>query len=108
MTELTLTRDDFEAARVRVAPHTYHTPMLTSRSLSEASQSEVRLDTDGNVDTLVTEGVLPGHISREERGSSGFGYDPVFVVSRMNKTLAELSPEEKNAISHRRQLLAAP
>ncbi len=43
MTELTLTREDFELARGRVAPHTYHTPMLTSRSLSEASGFDVRL-----------------------------------------------------------------
>ncbi len=43
MTELTLTRQDFEQARARVAPHTYHTPMLTSRSLSEATGFEVRL-----------------------------------------------------------------
>ena len=43
MTELTLTRQDFEQARARVAPHTYHTPILTSRSLSEAPGFEVRL-----------------------------------------------------------------
>ena len=43
MTELSLTRQDFEQARARVAPHTYHTPMLTSRSLSEATGFEVRL-----------------------------------------------------------------
>ncbi len=43
MTELTLTRQDFEQARARVAPHTYHTPILTSRSLSEATGFEVRL-----------------------------------------------------------------
>ncbi len=43
MTELTLTRQDFEQARARVAPHTYHTPMLTSRSLSAATGFEVRL-----------------------------------------------------------------
>lgn len=43
MTELTLNREDFEQARARVAPHTYHTPMLTSRSLSEATGFDVRL-----------------------------------------------------------------
>ena len=43
MIELTLARQDFEQARARVAPHTYHTPMLTSRSLSEATGLEVRL-----------------------------------------------------------------
>lgn len=43
MTELTLTREDFEEARARVTPHTYHTPLLTSRSLSEASGFDVHL-----------------------------------------------------------------
>jgi len=41
--DLSLTRDDFEAARARVAPHTYHTPLLTSRSLSEATGFDIRL-----------------------------------------------------------------
>ena len=41
--ELTLTREDFERARERVAPHVYHTPLLTSRSLSEATGFDVRL-----------------------------------------------------------------
>lgn len=41
--DLSLTRDDFEAARARVAPHTYHTPLLTSRSLSEATGFDMRL-----------------------------------------------------------------
>ena len=43
MTELTLTRSDFEAARRNVAPHIHPTPLLTSRSLSEASGLDVRL-----------------------------------------------------------------
>ena len=40
---LTLTREDFERARKHVAPHVYHTPLLTSRSLSEASGIDIRL-----------------------------------------------------------------
>ena len=38
-------------------------------------------------------------------GSNGFGYDPVFYVPEQGKTFAELSPEEKNAISHRARAL---
>lgn len=49
----------------------------------------------------VVEGVLRGRLIREPRGSNGFGYDPVFVPEGENRTTAELSPEEKNAISHR-------
>jgi len=48
-----------------------------------------------------TTGVLPGSITREPRGSNGFGYDPIFVPAGREQTTAELTPEEKDAISHR-------
>ncbi len=57
--------------------------------------------------TWQAEGVLRGTISRTPRGAGGFGYDPVFVPEGMNCTLAELSAEEKDRISHRRQALEA-
>lgn len=50
---------------------------------------------------LTARGEVEGHILVEERGSSGFGYDPLFYVEALDKTFAELSSEEKNAISHR-------
>jgi XTP/dITP diphosphohydrolase len=46
-------------------------------------------------------GVLTGAIAREPRGTNGFGYDPIFVPDGMTTTTAELTPEEKDAISHR-------
>ncbi|MCP9456085.1 MAG: XTP/dITP diphosphatase [Nitrospira sp.] len=46
-------------------------------------------------------GVLEGTITDRCRGERGFGYDPVFYVPELGKTLAELTPEEKNQISHR-------
>ncbi len=46
-------------------------------------------------------GIVKGSISGEERGSAGFGYDPIFVPEGGNKTLSEMSMEEKNEISHR-------
>lgn len=49
----------------------------------------------------VAEGVLRGRLVGERRGKNGFGYDPVFVPEGETRTAAELSPEEKNAISHR-------
>ncbi|GAB3208293.1 RdgB/HAM1 family non-canonical purine NTP pyrophosphatase [Marinactinospora thermotolerans] len=49
----------------------------------------------------VVEGVLAGHLTTEPRGANGFGYDPIFVPDGETRTTAELSPEEKNAISHR-------
>lgn len=60
---------------------------------------------------LATEGRLLGEITRRPVGLAGFGYDPIFRVAGDFRTLAELSPAEKNAVSHRgralRQLLAA-
>jgi XTP/dITP diphosphohydrolase len=47
------------------------------------------------------EGIVTGQIINEYRGSGGFGYDPVFLPDGFTKTLAEMSMEEKNAISHR-------
>jgi XTP/dITP diphosphohydrolase len=52
-----------------------------------------------------SEGVLEGTIAQEPRGSGGFGYDPLFVPKGETRTLAEMSPAEKNAISHRRRAL---
>ena len=46
-------------------------------------------------------GILEGLITLSPRGTGGFGYDPVFLVPEINKTLAEISPDEKNRISHR-------
>lgn len=47
------------------------------------------------------EGICEGRIIPEQRGNSGFGYDPVFYYPPLRKTLAEMSPAEKNSISHR-------
>ena len=54
---------------------------------------------DGRV--IAAEGVCPGRISTEPRGANGFGYDPIFYFSALQRTMAELSPEVKNRISHR-------
>ncbi len=55
----------------------------------------------------VVRGVMEGRIGYEERGSNGFGYDPIFILPAYHATTAELSPEEKNRESHRGQALRA-
>ena len=50
---------------------------------------------------IETEGTLEGLITDREIGQNGFGYDPIFFVPDLNKTVAQLASEEKNAISHR-------
>lgn len=53
----------------------------------------------------VTEGYCEGFILEEPRGNGGFGYDPLFYLPTLGKTMAELSPTEKNQISHRGKAL---
>jgi XTP/dITP diphosphohydrolase len=53
------------------------------------------------------EGLCPGVIIPEERGQGGFGYDPVFLLPEFDKTMAELSLEEKNRLSHRARAVLA-
>ncbi len=52
-----------------------------------------------------TEGVCEGEIIPQERGAGGFGYDPVFYLPELGRTMAELSEEEKNRLSHRAKAL---
>lgn len=56
-------------------------------------------------DQIVTEGRVEGWILDQPTGDGGFGYDPVFYVSTHGRTMAQLSSEEKHAISHRGQAL---
>jgi XTP/dITP diphosphohydrolase len=54
-----------------------------------------------NGEVHLTEGICEGEIIPEERGTGGFGYDPIFLLSELGKTMAELSMDEKNRLSHR-------
>lgn len=58
---------------------------------------------DGSVCT--TEGTIEGIIGYKEEGENGFGYDPIFYLPQYQKTTAQLSPDEKNQISHRGKAL---
>ena len=59
-----------------------------------------------NGDTIEAEGVCPGSIGFAPVGDGGFGYDPVFFLPQLRKTYAQLTPEEKAAVSHRGKALA--
>ena len=52
-------------------------------------------------ETYLAEGSCEGEIILEERGTGGFGYDPIFLLPELGKTMAELSMDEKNRLSHR-------
>lgn len=54
----------------------------------------------------VVRGTVEGHLLRVPQGANGFGYDPIFVPSGFTKTTAEMTPAEKDAISHRSKALA--
>ena len=58
-----------------------------------------------NGDVLAARGECPGTIAFAPMGEGGFGYDPVFFLPKLKKTFAQLSPEEKNAVSHRGKAL---
>lgn len=60
-----------------------------------------------NADTRFAEGICPGEIIPEERGQHGFGYDPIFLITSIGRTMAELTMNEKNHLSHRARAVHA-
>jgi len=62
---------------------------------------------DANELVLRSHGICPGEIIPEFRGENGFGYDPIFLVEGTSQTMAELTDEQKNRISHRAKALQA-
>lgn len=61
------------------------------------------LDEEGN--HYLFEGICAGHISEEEMGEGGFGYDPVFIPAGESRSFAQMGASEKNAISHRKKAM---
>ena len=60
-----------------------------------------------NGKTFSAEDYMHGEIILKRQGNNGFGYDPIFFLPEYNKTVAEITPEEKNKISHRAKALVA-
>ncbi|MDR1692520.1 MAG: non-canonical purine NTP pyrophosphatase, partial [Oscillospiraceae bacterium] len=67
--------------------------------------SVVLLYPDGR--EVTAEGVCEGEIAPAPRGDGGFGYDPIFFLPALGKTMAELTPDEKDGVSHRGKALRA-
>ncbi|MGJ5712191.1 XTP/dITP diphosphatase [Staphylococcus auricularis] len=64
----------------------------------------VSMSTPGDP-TVQFKGVVEGEITLQKIGENGFGYDPIFYLPEKNKTMAQLSAEEKNEVSHRRRAI---
>lgn len=106
-----------EVKALNGAPGVYSARYATPNHDSEANMQKLLKALDGISDrqaTFVTviclildgkeyffRGEVQGKIIYEKRGTSGFGYDPLFIPDGYDKTFAEMSLEEKNAISHR-------
>ncbi len=60
---------------------------------------------DGS-ETMIGRGEVPGMITMERQGDSGFGYDPIFYIPEKQKTYAQMDLEEKNILSHRKRAFA--
>jgi XTP/dITP diphosphohydrolase len=93
--------DDQNLARLLEQMNGVPTPRRSARFRSVC----VACFGDGTIH--IGRGVLEGRIAAEPRGSLGFGYDPVFEIPELGRTLAELSLPEKNAISHRARAVQA-
>jgi XTP/dITP diphosphohydrolase len=62
---------------------------------------------DPTGDVVFFDGDCPGEIIPTERGTNGFGYDPIFLLPQLGRTMAELSMDEKNQLSHRARAVTA-
>ncbi len=99
------------------APGIYSARYAGEKKDSEANMNKLLKNLEGKTDrrarfrTVISlvmdgkehlfEGVLNGHITESRRGTSGFGYDPIFIPEGYDRTLAEMTLHEKNSISHR-------
>lgn len=83
---------------------------LIARMSSETNRKATAKTTlayaDEQGEIHVFEGIMEGKIATEERGDNGFGWDPIFIPDGFEKTLAEMSAEEKDSVSMRAKALA--
>lgn len=89
-----------------VAPEGCGLSVPESLSASDSLVSLAEKKSGRKVGVLSVRGEAEGEIIDELRGSGGFGYDPLFYFPKYGKTFAQLSPEEKNGVSHRGRAIA--
>ena len=102
----------------------YSTPTLHTENIADYGINRLLKEMEGKKDRVacfvccivlymeenrffVFQEICKGKITESKRGIGGFGYDPIFFIEEMGKTMAELTPEEKNTISHRGKALKA-
>lgn len=88
----------FKATIAIAVPHG-HITLSEAKGLYDSHAETLRSKSDFRVTHV--EGSCEGEVVPEERGTGGFGYDPIFLFPELGKTMAELSMDEKNRLSHR-------
>ena len=96
--DVTLPKEDRDDVSEAISPGqqqpgTLLSPASTSDSVLRSARDDLRV--------TLTEGICEGEIIPEERGTGGFGYDPIFLLPELGKTMAELTMDQKNHLSHR-------
>jgi XTP/dITP diphosphohydrolase len=104
LTALSEVEDDQRAARFRCV-------MVLLDPWAEGDAANAALatlaPTESSAAEVVAEGACEGRIARAPSGGGGFGYDPLFIVDALGRTMAELTDDEKNHVSHRARAVAA-
>src|SRR5215216_2271939 len=92
----------FHATIAIAIPQNYTAHVILSEAKNLEDNPAI---THPHANVYLAEGWCEGEIIPEERGTGGFGYDPIFFLPELGKTMAELSMEEKNRLSHRARAL---
>ena len=100
--------------RTIVSAMVSHTPFAPSPSFTARNHERgirakiigMATKNEGFVPEIEAVGRVHGFITRGERGENGFGYDSLFFYEPMGKTFAQMGPDEKNSVSHRKNALA--
>ncbi len=78
-----------------------HVTLSETKGLLQSQAETLRSPESGSLRVTHVEGTCEGEIIPEERGTGGFGYDPIFLFPELGKTMSELGMDEKNRLSHR-------